>query len=57
MAMIGDEAAAGHGASKYNGWAAQLGKLLNEKFGYGFHNNAEVGLALQDFLRLIFNSF
>ena len=55
--MIGDEAAAGHGASKYNGWAAQLGKLLNEKFGYGFHNNAEVGLALQDFLRLIFNSF
>ena len=30
---MGDDAAAGHGAADYNGWAAQMGKMLHEEFG------------------------
>lgn len=33
LAVIGDDAATGHGAAGYNGWAAQMGKMLNKEFG------------------------
>ena len=33
VAVVGDDAAAGHGATDYNGWAAKMGKMLHEEFG------------------------
>lgn len=33
LAVVGDDAATGHGAADYNGWAAQMGKMLHEEFG------------------------
>lgn len=33
LVVVGDDAAAGHGADGYNGWAAQLGTLLNQQYG------------------------
>ena len=33
LVVIGDDSGAGHGAKGYNGWAAQLGKLLNQQYG------------------------
>lgn len=48
LVVVGDDAAAGHGADGYNGWAAQLGTLLNQQYGYGFKNMSEIGLTLQE---------
>lgn len=48
LAVVGDDAATGHGAADYNGWAAQMGKMLHEEFGYGFYNCAEMGLSIQE---------
>ena len=33
LLILGDDSAVGHGARGYNGWAAQLGKLLNHEYG------------------------
>ncbi|CAE7263289.1 unnamed protein product [Symbiodinium pilosum] len=51
LVVIGDDSGAGHGAKGYNGWAAQLGKLLNQQYGYGYCNAAEIGSCVQETLK------
>mmetsp|Transcript_51519 Transcript_51519/g.136136 ORF Transcript_51519/g.136136 Transcript_51519/m.136136 type:complete len:854 (-) Transcript_51519:195-2756(-) len=43
LVVAGDSVAAGAGAWGFNGWAAQLGKVLHEKWGYGYVNVAQTG--------------
>jgi len=51
LVVIGDDSAVGHGAKGYNGWAAQLGKLLNQQYGYGYSNAAQIGSCVQETLK------
>ncbi|CAJ1380724.1 unnamed protein product [Effrenium voratum] len=51
LVVVGDDVAAGHGAAGYKGWSAELGRLLNEQFGYGYSNVAEIGFNMQEALR------
>ena len=43
LVVIGDDSAVGHGARGYNGWAAQLGKLLNQQYGHSAEDVNSVG--------------
>jgi hypothetical protein len=41
IVVAGDSVAAGAGVWGFDGWAAQLGKSLHEKWGYGYDNVAQ----------------
>mmetsp|Transcript_37501 Transcript_37501/g.83737 ORF Transcript_37501/g.83737 Transcript_37501/m.83737 type:complete len:841 (-) Transcript_37501:158-2680(-) len=51
LLVVGDDSAVGHGAHGYNGWAANLGKLLNQQYGYGYSNASQIGWCVQEALK------